>query len=57
MKKFKCSVCGYIYDEANGDPKGHVLPGTEWKDVPKDWLCPICKADKSAFSEIVSEEK
>ena len=37
MKKYVCTVCGYIYDEAAGDPDNGVEPGTKWEDVPEDW--------------------
>ena len=51
MKKYVCDLCGYIYDEAAGDPHYGVAPGTKWEDVPEDWVCPLCGADKSQFSE------
>ena len=51
MKKYVCDLCGYIYDEAAGDPDNGVAPGTEGEDVPEDWVCPLCGADKSQFSE------
>lgn len=51
MKKFICDVCGYIYDPAVGDPDNGVEPGTEFKDIPNDWVCPLCGVDKSQFSE------
>ena len=40
MKKYVCDLCGYIYDEAAGDPDNGVAPGTKWADVPEDWVCP-----------------
>jgi rubredoxin len=49
MKKYVCSVCGYIYDEAKGDPDNGVAPGTKWEDLPEDWVCPQCGAPKSEF--------
>lgn len=52
MRKFLCP-CGYIYDEALGDPEGGVEPGTLWEDVPEDWTCPVCGLPKDAFEEIV----
>ena len=51
MKKYVCLVCGYIYDEAEGDPDNGVAPGTIWKDVPEDWVCPLCGAPKEEFEE------
>jgi rubredoxin len=51
MKKYECGLCGYIYDEASGDPDHGVAPGTKWADVPANWVCPLCGAEKSEFSE------
>ena len=48
MQKFKCTVCGYIYDESAGIPPG-IKPGTKWASVPDGFLCPLCKAPKSVF--------
>lgn len=56
MKIYICSVCGYDYDEAAGDPKSGIAPGTKWEDVPEDWVCPICGADKSMFKAEGGEE-
>lgn len=49
MKKYVCSICGYEYDPAQGDPENDVAKGTEFKDLPEDWVCPVCGADKSEF--------
>ncbi len=46
MDKWKCSVCGYIYDPAKGDPF-KALPGTDFVDPPDDWNCPICGVTKN----------
>lgn len=51
MKKYECDLCGYIYDEAAGDPEHDIAPGTKWEDLPADWVCPLCGAEKSDFSE------
>ena len=51
MEKWVCDPCDYIYDPAEGDPDNGVAPGTAWADVPEDWMCPICGADKSQFSK------
>ena len=52
MKKYKCLVCGYEYDPAEGDPAGGVEPGTPFEDVPEDWTCPVCGAGKEEFEEM-----
>lgn len=51
MEKWVCSLCGYVYDPAQGDPDNGVNPGTAWEDVPGDWLCPICGAPKEDFEK------
>jgi rubredoxin len=50
-RKFQCPVCGYIYDESEGDPEGGIEQGTRFDDVPDDWVCPICNAEKEVFFE------
>ena len=49
MKKYTCTVCGYEYDPVAGDPDNGVKPGTAFNDLPDDWVCPVCGADKDAF--------
>lgn len=51
MAKYKCTVCGYIYDPEKGDPDSGIKPGTPFEDLPDDWVCPLCGADKSAFEK------
>ncbi|MGR6835878.1 rubredoxin [Syntrophomonas erecta] len=51
MKKYVCSVCGYIFDEAKGIPEAGIAPGTRWEDLPGDWVCPICGATKEEFDK------
>ena len=48
MKKYRCTICGYIYDDAKNEVK--------FEDLPDDWKCPLCGAPKSLFEE-VKEEK
>jgi flavin reductase (DIM6/NTAB) family NADH-FMN oxidoreductase RutF/rubredoxin len=52
MTKYKCSVCGYIYDPEKGDPESGVNPGTFFENLPDDWVCPICGAGKDEFEEL-----
>jgi rubredoxin len=49
MTKYRCVICDYIYDPAAGDPANGVAPGTAFEDLPEDWVCPLCGADKSNF--------
>ena len=51
MKKYKCEVCGYVYDPAEGDSVGGIAPGTSFEDLPEDWACPICGEGKDVFTE------
>ena len=51
-EKYKCSVCGYIYDPATGDPDSGIKPGTPFSALPDDWVCPTCGADKSVFEKV-----
>ena len=52
MDKWKCTVCGYIYDPKEGDPDGGIEPGTSFDDLPEDWACPVCGAEKSEFERV-----
>ena len=52
MAKYKCTVCGYIYDPAAGDPDGGIKPGTPFEEIPDDWVCPVCGASKDQFEKI-----
>ena len=52
MKKYRCILCGYIYDPAAGDPDGGVQPGTAFEKIPEDWVCPLCGAAKSEFEPV-----
>lgn len=50
FEKYNCP-CGYVYDEAEGDPENGIAPGTKWADVPEDWVCPICELGKDVFEK------
>ncbi len=47
--KYMCTICGYVYDPAIGDPENGINPGTPFEEIPDDWVCPLCGAEKSAF--------
>ena len=51
MKKYACTVCGWIYDEAEGLPEEGIEPGTLWEDLPEDFVCPLCGVAKEDFQE------
>jgi flavin reductase (DIM6/NTAB) family NADH-FMN oxidoreductase RutF/rubredoxin len=52
MAKYKCTVCGYIYDPKLGDPDGGIKPGTPFEEIPDDWVCPVCGASKDQFEKV-----
>ena len=49
MKKYRCTICGYIYDDAKEKVK--------FEDLPDDWKCPLCGAPKSLFEEVKEEKE
>lgn len=55
MKKYICSICGYVYDEAAGIPEEGISPGTKWEELSDDWVCPMCGAPKTVFEEEESD--
>jgi len=48
-QKYKCTVCGFIYDPVEGDPDSGIMPGTAFEDIPDDWECPVCGVKKKDF--------
>ena len=50
--KYECTVCGYIYDPAKGDPDSGIAPGTPFEDLPDDWECPECGVGKEDFEPL-----
>ena len=50
MKTYVCEICGYIYDPQLGDEAEGIEGGTAFEDLPEDWLCPDCGAEKEEFS-------
>jgi len=43
MNKYVCLVFGYNYDTKIGDLHGGIVPGTKFKDLLDEWVCPICR--------------
>ena len=52
MDKYRCTVCGYIYEPEKGDPDNGVNPGVAFADLPDAWLCPECGVGKDMFEKI-----
>jgi len=52
MKKYICDTCGWVYDEAKGDPEHGIAPGTKFEDLPAEFTCPACGVGKEEFSPV-----
>ncbi len=52
MKKWRCTICDYIYDPAVGDEANGVPPGTPFEELPDLWACPRCAVGKELFEEM-----
>lgn len=52
MAKYRCTVCGYIYDPQKGDLDNGINPGTAFEDLPQGWVCPECGVGKDMFEKI-----
>ncbi len=50
--KYKCAICGHVYDPMEGDPDSGIAPGTLFEDIPDDWVCPICQVGKEDYIRI-----
>lgn len=50
--RYRCLRCGYIYDPQQGDPQGNIKAGTTFDELPENWTCPVCGADKSEFEQV-----
>ena len=48
--KYVCDICGWEYDPEVGHPEEGIAPGTPWEELPEDFHCPLCLADKDQFS-------
>ncbi len=51
MDTYECTICGYIYNPAVGDPDNGIAPGTKFEDIPEDWVCPVCGVGKGDFEK------
>jgi rubredoxin len=46
LKKYQCTACGYIYDEA--------VEGKKFAELPPGWICPSCGSEKEDFMELIT---
>jgi rubredoxin len=51
LEKYTCSICGHIYDPSKGEPRQDIPPGIAFSDLPDDWQCPICGAERKNFKK------
>jgi rubredoxin len=52
MKAYMCLICGFVYNEEEGEPESGIAPGTRWDDVPLSWRCADCGAGKEDFEMV-----
>lgn len=52
MEKYECTVCGFLYDPAEGDLDGEIEPDTPFENLPDEWVCPECSAGKDYFEKV-----
>ena len=52
MKKWQCTICGYVYDPEKGDPENGIKAGTAFEDLPDSWVCPECGVGKDMFESL-----
>lgn len=52
LQRWLCLGCGFSYDEALGLPEHGLPPGTRWRDIPDNWVCPDCGTPKHAFEMV-----
>lgn len=46
--RYRCGVCGYIYDEDK--------EGVQSADLPDDWVCPVCGEGKEGFEPVEEDD-
>ena len=52
MRKYRCTICGYVYDPPEGDPDGGIPPGMPFEEIPDNWQCPVCGVSKTEFEAV-----
>ena len=52
MKKYRCTVCGWVYDPAIGDADSGIAPNTPFEEIPDEWVCPLCGVGKEDFEPV-----
>ena len=54
--KYVCALCGYIYNPKKGDPENGISSGTDFEDIPEEWICPLCGALRDDFDSLPEDE-
>lgn len=57
MSIYACGLCGYEYKSKYGDVENGIDAGTDFEDIPADWVCPLCGASKEDFDKIFGEDE
>lgn len=52
MEKYKCVVCGFVYDPSEGDKNSGIEPGVPFDSLPDSYKCPVCSAGKEEFIKL-----
>ena len=52
IEKYKCDECGFMYDNRIGDDSAGISKDTYFEELPDDWHCPLCGAEKSKFYKV-----
>lgn len=50
--KYRCTICGHIYDPTEGDPAADIMPITLFEELPDTWICPVCGVPKENYEKI-----
>ena len=53
---YVCELCGYKYKPHKGDVENGIEPGTDFEDLPNDWVCPLCGASKEDFEPLREDD-
>ena len=56
MSVYACELCGYEYNSRMGDPDAGIEVGTDFEDLPTDWVCPLCGASKEDFACVEADD-
>ncbi|HKZ16381.1 MAG TPA: rubredoxin [Geobacteraceae bacterium] len=55
-ERWKCSLCHFIYDPAEGDPEHGVKAGVSFRELPPHWECPRCKSHRNLFRPVTEDD-